>query len=87
MINFHFTNAWIFSFYFQKKDIGGLSAFQQMLTKFFSTNNLKDVNPWLMDCVAQPIGSVNKTKTAQYVYTPTLPEVTTKPLSTFIQVR
>ena len=67
----------------------GSSAFQQFVTKFLSTNTLQSVCPWLQDMVSVevPCTQVNPVSNEPtYVYRPPLPNITTKPLSTFVQV-
>lgn len=59
------------------------------MTKFLSTNTLHSVCPWLEDMVSVevPCSQVDQsTNTPSYIYKPPLPNITTKPLSTFIQV-
>ena len=60
----------------------------QLLTKYLSTNNLHDVCPWLGALVSMEITSPKKDDpdAPSYCYTPPLPNITTKPLSTFIHV-
>ena len=64
------------------------SPFQQFLTKFLSTNTLHTVCPWLQAVVPIDIScpSQDPEDTATYVYRAPLPIITTKPLSTFIQM-
>ena len=73
---------------FQSKDeIKGTSAFHQHMAKFLSTNTLHSVCPWLQDMVStdvRPPSSDNGE--TSYAYRPPLPNITTKPLSTFIEV-
>lgn len=75
-------------FLFQSKDdLKGISAFHQHLVKYLSTNTLHSVCPWLQDMVStdvRPQSSDNKD--TSYAYRPPLPNITTKPLSTFIEV-
>ncbi|XP_076109890.1 dynein axonemal assembly factor 8-like isoform X2 [Mytilus galloprovincialis] len=72
-----------------KDEMKGCTAFQHFITKFLSTNTLHSVCPWLVDMVSVevPCSQVdNTTEKPTYVYRPPLPNITTKPLSTFIQV-
>ncbi|XP_070548273.1 dynein axonemal assembly factor 8-like [Ptychodera flava] len=68
------------------------SPFQQSVTKFLSTNTIQTVCPWLQGLFAYEVGgksqvlkssaSDNSGVQADGSYRPTLPAVTTKPLST-----
>ena len=73
----------------QKKDeVKDRSPFQQLLTKFLSVNTLQSVCPWLQDLVSMEVASPGEGEAdnAPFVYRPPLPNITTRPLSTFIQV-
>lgn len=70
---------------FQLKDnVKDASVFYQLVTKYLSTNTLNSVCPWLSDMVS--IGIDGENQNTGFVYTPPLPDITTKPLSTFIEV-
>lgn len=71
-----------------KDEVKNNSPFQQFLTKFLSTNTLHTVCPWLQAVVPIDIScpSQDPEDTATYVYRAPLPIITTKPLSTFIQM-
>ena len=70
-----------------KDDLKGTSAFHQHLTKYLSTNTLHSVCPWLQDMVSTDVRPLNsKSNESGYAYRPPLPNITTKPLSTFIEV-
>ena len=74
---------------FQKRDeVKNSSVFQQILTKYFSSNTLHSVSPWLANLVSQDVVPADgaSDKGSAFVYRPPLPNITTKPLSTFIQI-
>lgn len=65
------------------------TAFQQHLQKYLSTNTLHTVCPWLQNIVPMDLAAMTSTDGSDipdYVYRPLLPNVTTKPLSTFITI-
>lgn len=86
----------------QKDSLKELSPFHKILTKFLATNTLQSVCPWLADIVAHDIrvplpprpkttdprsGTTTSSPAQQFfVYRPSLFAVTTRPLSTFIQM-
>ncbi|GFR78896.1 nucleoside diphosphate kinase [Elysia marginata] len=65
----------------------GSSKFGQHLSKFLTVNTLYTVGPWLESLVSVVMkGERPEDKSAApYLYTPPLPDISTKPLSTFIQ--
>ncbi|KAL3885198.1 hypothetical protein ACJMK2_025289 [Sinanodonta woodiana] len=72
-----------------KDELKDSSTFQQHMIKFLSTNTIKTVCPWLEDMESMEVVSAQEVSSehqVSYVYRPPLPEITTKPLSTFIQV-
>ncbi|XP_060073808.1 dynein axonemal assembly factor 8-like [Ylistrum balloti] len=72
-----------------KDEVKDSSPFQQHLAKFLSTNTLHTVCPWLQDLVSGEVPSSQvdpATGSPSYIYRPPLPNITNKPLSTFIQI-
>ncbi|XP_033757946.1 uncharacterized protein LOC117340288 isoform X2 [Pecten maximus] len=72
-----------------KDEVKDSSPFQQHLAKFLSTNTLHTVCPWLQDLVSGEVPSSQvdpATGNPSYVYRPPLPNITNKPLSTFMQI-
>ncbi|XP_052805856.1 dynein axonemal assembly factor 8-like isoform X2 [Mya arenaria] len=67
-----------------ESSVGG--AFQQHLQKYLSVNSLHSVCPWLQNLVSMEVAPGHEDGTPGYVYSPPLPNITTKPLSTFIHV-
>lgn len=68
-----------------------LSPFLKLLTTYLSRNTLRTVGPWLSDLVSLTVSSSpDDTDVSSGVsegsYRPPLPNITTRPLSTFIQV-
>ena len=64
------------------------SKFGQHLSKFLTVNTLYTVGPWLESLVSVTMKSERpEDKSANpFLYCPPLPDISTKPLSTFIQV-
>ncbi|XP_052272728.1 dynein axonemal assembly factor 8-like isoform X2 [Dreissena polymorpha] len=67
------------------------TAFHQHLQKYLATNTLHTVCPWLQNMVSMDVtpggeGEGISDDTPNYAYRPPLPNITTKPLSTFIHV-
>ncbi|OWF38942.1 uncharacterized protein LOC110465662 [Mizuhopecten yessoensis] len=72
-----------------KDEVKDSSPFQRHLAKFLSTNTLHTVCPWLQDLVSGEVPSSQvdpATGSPSYVYRPPLPNITNKPLSTFMQI-
>ncbi|KAJ8321417.1 hypothetical protein KUTeg_001030 [Tegillarca granosa] len=71
-----------------KDEIKDSSPFQQHVSKYLSVNTLHTVCPWLQDMVSVEVTCPKKDKSIpqSYIYRPPLPNITTKPLSTFVQV-
>ncbi|KAK3592482.1 hypothetical protein CHS0354_014980 [Potamilus streckersoni] len=72
-----------------KDELKDSSTFQKHMIKFLSTNTIKTVSPWLEDMESMEVASAQEVSLEHkvaYIYRPPLPEITTKPLSTFIQV-
>ncbi|XP_060589717.1 dynein axonemal assembly factor 8-like [Ruditapes philippinarum] len=74
----------------KKSENKNATVFQQHLQKYFSTNTLHSVCPWLQNMVSMELGPPGDQDSPDhensYVYKPPLPNITTKPLSTFIHV-
>ncbi|XP_013420923.1 uncharacterized protein LOC106181165 isoform X1 [Lingula anatina] len=75
-----------------KDAVKSCTPFQQQVTKFLSTNTLHSVCPWLQDFTSVEISSPPSPSTdhptsQKFAYKPPLPNITTKPLSTFMQMR
>ncbi|KAK3107616.1 hypothetical protein FSP39_018349 [Pinctada imbricata] len=66
-----------------KDEVKDSSPFHQLVSKFLSTNTLHSVCPWLQDLVSVEVPG----ESSGYTYRPPLPNITTKPLSTFIQIK
>ncbi|KAK3752174.1 hypothetical protein RRG08_059735 [Elysia crispata] len=66
----------------------GSSKFGQHLNKFLTVNTLYTVGPWLESLVSVVMKSERpeEKSAAPFLYTPPLPDISTKPLSTFIQI-
>ncbi|RUS90011.1 hypothetical protein EGW08_002198, partial [Elysia chlorotica] len=66
----------------------GGSKFSQHLSKFLTVNTLYTVGPWLDNLVSVVLKSEKPEdkSAAPFHYTPPLPDISTKPLSTFIQI-
>ncbi|XP_064651155.1 dynein axonemal assembly factor 8-like [Lineus longissimus] len=67
------------------------TPFQQSLIKFLSTNTLHTVCPWLAELVSMDVTSrdmmqSDSDSSKPHVYRPSLPNITVRPLSTFLQV-
>jgi hypothetical protein len=65
------------------------TPFQQSLIKFLSTRTLHTVCPWLAELVSMGVTSldtIQSDSSKPYVYRPSLPNITTRPLSTFLQI-
>lgn len=78
-----------FSLFQVRDEMKDSSPFQQHLAKFLSTNTLHSVCPWLQDLVSGEVPSSQVdpvTGNPAYVYRPPLPNITNKPLSTFMQI-
>lgn len=74
-----------------RDEVKDSSAFLQVISKFLATNTLQSVCYWLQDLVSLqvqgPAGEVQAgAGTQPFTYTPPLPVITTRPLSTFMQV-
>ncbi|XP_071094592.1 dynein axonemal assembly factor 8-like [Haliotis cracherodii] len=72
-----------------RDEVKGSSPFMQHVSKFLSTNTLHTVCPWLQAFVSMDVTCANKDDPelcASYTYQPPLPNVTTKPLSTYIHL-
>ena len=81
--------AYLFLFVlFQSDQLKGSSKFGQHLNKFLTVNTLYTVGPWLESLVSVVMKSERpeEKSAAPFLYTPPLPDISTKPLSTFIQV-
>ena len=70
-----------------------LSPFLKLLTAYLSRNTLHTVCPWLADLVSMTVSRGEATpaagtssEEAAHSYKPPLPNITTRPLSSFIQV-
>ncbi|XP_053408690.1 dynein axonemal assembly factor 8-like isoform X2 [Mercenaria mercenaria] len=74
----------------KKSESKNTTVFQQHLQKYFSTNTLHSVCPWLQNMVSMELGPPGADESDDqkysYMYKPPLPNITTKPLSTFIHV-
>ncbi|GFO29899.1 nucleoside diphosphate kinase [Plakobranchus ocellatus] len=66
----------------------GSSKFGQHLSKFLTVSTLYTVCPWLESLVSVTMKSERPEDKAapSFLYTPPLPDISTKPLSTFIQI-
>ncbi|XP_074653052.1 dynein axonemal assembly factor 8-like [Tubulanus polymorphus] len=62
----------------------GSTPFQQQLIKYLAMNTLHTVCPWLANLVSLDV--TNQDGDHSYVYRPPLPNITTNPLSTFMQI-
>jgi hypothetical protein len=88
--------------FLQKDSSKELSPFHKIVTKFLATNTLQSVCPWLADIVPQEVHGPQRTSfpsvgnpspnsaassgRPSFVYRPSLFTVTTRPLSTFVQL-
>ncbi|CAH1795909.1 unnamed protein product [Owenia fusiformis] len=72
----------------QKKLKGGGKGgqFQQLLSKFLSGSTLQSTCPWLAALVSTNLTPAGSSPSHSFTYRPPLPNITTKPLSTFIQI-
>ena len=72
----------------QRDEVKGSSRFAQHMNKLLSTNTLFSVCPWLDALVSVDVTSERPEDQGakKYCYTPPLPKISTKPLSTFVQV-
>ncbi len=71
----------------QRDDVKNSTAFQHILTKYFSVNTLHTVCPWLADMVSLDVSAADQTPASpSFTYRAPLPHISKNPLSTFIQV-